>query len=642
MTARPYRRMAVGGVVLMLAICGQGRVALADDTRLGACTNPQAKQVAMYYVNGVATNRIEADKNRAGLSAVLRSSLSSFLNNTPVCILLRYKYNPSSGVIKDFLESAQQIDKLSPRWLYRFFATGAVSLDQVEEPSGDPVDRQSFVNAAVATALGKLVADSSLIQASVINAHAATYEADLRACRSVVLVPHSQGNLYVHMAYDKLVQNIQKQEEALLNAVRIVGVGSPDVDTTKDGSPYWARYRWRTSYADAVMGAASLWLGLQPGPGRLKSNTLWFPNIVQWAMHSAGHSFLGYLTFSSAKGQIIDDLISQLLSLPYGGCPQFIQDTYSAPVSSTATTATITIVRSSAAEAETVTVSTVDGEPGYTAVVGVDYTPISTDVSFPKDVTTATVTVPILSNSSRNTTVRVLLRLAESSNRPLGEKVTATLNIPPEAGCIDNVRLIEARAETGFDIQTQVRSSIVLSVPFGPSIVSVEGTKGDIAAKVNIVHPYVGLHPRSYADYHERFIITSRGKSGVGTAAVSISDAVVTTASVTCAEGDSSRSGGDAKVTFLTAAGTIGKYGESYCSGNQQDPYAKSNEVRFVYGQVNDVQVHLEAHTVFTSGVQGTRVNQAIASIKGPGFDIAIPNDPDFTVTFCRATAPAP
>lgn len=637
MTARSYRSMAVRGVVFALAICGQEPFALADDTRLGACTNPQAKQVAMYYVNGVATNRIEADKNRAGLSAVLRSSLSGFLDNTPVCILLRYKYNPSSGGIKDFLESAQQIDKLSPRWLYRFFATGAVSLDQVEEPAGDPVDRQSFVNAAVATALGKLVADSSLIQASVINAHAATYEADLRACRSVVLVPHSQGNLYAHMAYDKLVQNIQKQEEALLNAVRIVGVGSPDVDTINDGSSYWARYRWRTSYADAVMGAVSLWLGLQPGPGRLKSNTLWFPNIVQWARHSAGHSFLGYLTFSSAKGQIVDDLISQLLALPYGGCPQFSQDTYSAPVSSTATTATITLVRSSAAEAETVTVSTVDGEPGYTAVAGVDYTPISTDVAFPKDVTTATVTVPILSNSSRNNTVRVLLRLVESSNRPLGDKVTATLSIPPEASCTDNSPNLSAYVFDGHQEKTQVAPSISVSTSSSLNGVtsSAQGTKGNVNVSVSALG---GNPPTSRMNYKATFIVSSPGKTGRGTAIITPQGSG--SVSLTCAEGDGTQTGGYAWVKVGDPFPYVAIGESANCLvGRLGAEGPVSSAVEFFYESPLEFNVLVEAWTRHLFAKQGTTAS-AVASLTG--YSVTVPNDPDAKVTFCRAMAPAP
>ena len=252
-----------------------------------ACLNAAATRTAIFFVNGVTTTLDEARLNAGKLEL-------EFLNRLPTmspavqanCHVFSLNYNPTAGEVNDFLEASQQQLGITPTsfWL------------QLEGLG-------LFTPQLIRDALQGPMTDLNQIDTATIERHAAAYREQLASpsCRRVLVVPHSQGNLYTNAAYD-LVFNEPPSPPP--GAIRIVGVATPA--QTVQGNGFY-----RTSTTDVLINAIRL-----IRPGTLPPNTNWgISPLLLSPAYSGGHSFIGYLSADPSRTDILSDIESSLTAL---------------------------------------------------------------------------------------------------------------------------------------------------------------------------------------------------------------------------------------------------------------------------------------------------------------------------------------
>jgi hypothetical protein len=252
-----------------------------------ACQNGAAQRTSIYYVNGVTTTLDEARLNGGKLEMEFLTRLPAMpANIQSTCYLFFLNYNPTSGAVKDFTEAGQQRLGVNPSDMWRKLETFA-----------------SLGPTMVSLLQGPMTQTNQIDQAAV-QRHANAYRAQLTPplCRRVVVVPHSQGNLYANAAYDAAV-GPSPAPAPVAGALKIVGVATPDILVKGNG-------RYRTSTGDLLIAAIDVLL-----PSTLDANTNWGPNPILTSfipLYSGGHSFMGYLSFDDSRNQILSDIQSSL------------------------------------------------------------------------------------------------------------------------------------------------------------------------------------------------------------------------------------------------------------------------------------------------------------------------------------------
>lgn len=252
-----------------------------------ACQNVMAPKTTVFFVNGITTTLDDARLNVGKLEL-------EFLNRLPGmsaavqanCHVFSLNYNPTGGEVNDFFEAAQQQLDITPT---RFWL----------ELEGLGL----FTPHLIRDALQGPMTDLNRIDASTIERHAAAYREQIAppSCRRVLVVPHSQGNLYTNASYD-LVFNQPPSPPP--SAIKIVGVATPAQTVRGDGL-------YRTSTTDVLINAIRL-----IRPATLPPNTNWgISPLLLSPAYSGGHSFIGYLSADPSRTDILSDIESSLSAL---------------------------------------------------------------------------------------------------------------------------------------------------------------------------------------------------------------------------------------------------------------------------------------------------------------------------------------
>jgi sugar lactone lactonase YvrE len=377
------------------------------------CTASQ-KKIFVYHTNGIYTPNDDARLNLGLLEKALVQSLATAppdpgIPLDKVCFQFRLTYNPTSGFVNDLFQVAGQLYQLAPTEFW--IAEGRLSLGVDLLDLVTLGDLHGFINYVEDLAAKKMATPDT--DPLTIQAHADTYrQAIFGSCGSVLLVPHSQGNLYAHLAYNELIQ----PNPPPVGTIAYVGVAETDVSTPLA----YPLGSYVTSDTDEVI---KLLRALVPSV--LPFNTDWSAaSSRQTITNSGGHAFAGYLAFDNSATLLMTDLLLAVNSLSRQGCGlQFSQSTYAGSAPSIVH---ITITRTTGGSAtdESVAVSTSDG----TAHAGVDYVPLSQlQVAFQPGDVSKTVDITLLNNSSSLDGITVNLTLSQSGDgTTLG---TAVLNI---------------------------------------------------------------------------------------------------------------------------------------------------------------------------------------------------------------------
>lgn len=252
-----------------------------------ACLDAAAPRTAIFFVNGVTTTLDEARLNAGKLELEFLNRLPSMAPAVQAnCHVFSLNYNPTAGEVNDFLEATQQQLGISP-------ATFWLQLEGLG----------LFTPSVIRDALQGPMTDLSRIDSATIERHAATYREQIASpsCRRVLVVPHSQGNLYTNAAYDLLFDKLPSPP---VGALKIVGVASP-AQTVRGSGLY------RTSTTDVLINAIRF-----VRPETLLSNTNWGVSpLLLSPSYSGGHSLIGYLSADPSRTQILSDIESSLTVL---------------------------------------------------------------------------------------------------------------------------------------------------------------------------------------------------------------------------------------------------------------------------------------------------------------------------------------
>ncbi|MEX5213980.1 MAG: hypothetical protein NW703_07420 [Nitrospiraceae bacterium] len=279
---RWFRIIATFG--LFGALAGIPELVAAQTAPQPACLSPAAPRIDIFYVNGVTTTLDEARVNAGKLEQEFLARLASLPQDLQAfCYVFQLNYNPTDGEVKDFLEAGQQRFGLSP-------ATFWQGLEGVT------------VFSPLLTQLQGPMTDVNQIDQATIQRHASRYRQELLppSCRRVLVVPHSQGNLYTNAAYDLTFGGPAPNPP--VGALKIAGVATPDSQVKGNG-------KYRSSSTDLLINAIRLTL-----TNTLPANTNWGGNVLNIIppAYSGGHSFIGYLSFDPSRTDIMNDIQTML------------------------------------------------------------------------------------------------------------------------------------------------------------------------------------------------------------------------------------------------------------------------------------------------------------------------------------------
>lgn len=178
------------------------------------------QETAILYLNGVDTTGKSAEDSARRLG----SEISKVPGVQVECVIYDYVYNTNEPLFADFLEAAiQKADEfrlsLSDFWRFYFRITRNPLLNPFPSLIPGFYHKVNYVSD-----LGRFVlGDQS-------EEHLAKYREHLAAGRQVILVAHSQGNLYANEEWLNLSPGEQDQ-------VRVIAVATP-ADTVARNGPY--------------------------------------------------------------------------------------------------------------------------------------------------------------------------------------------------------------------------------------------------------------------------------------------------------------------------------------------------------------------------------------------------------------------
>ncbi len=249
-------------------------------TTAGYC---QEQKVRVYYGNGVLNDEYDSDKSLS----VIQDLLQDKINGTELegNIIYDTSHNPSDGLI-DFVEYYTQNIGTDLSQFWRFLSGLDVMPDILQE---------EFTEISAQFDQAMVAAYPS------IQEHVETYNGDLCKGDKVVVVAHSQGNLFANIAYPGINPN-------LLDSFGIVSVANPD-SYVADSGPYTSLEE------DIVISYLALFGALPPN----LDNFFGF-NLQDWSGHKFIESYLA--SGRPAETKIIDDIVTRINTLqwPEGQC----------------------------------------------------------------------------------------------------------------------------------------------------------------------------------------------------------------------------------------------------------------------------------------------------------------------------------
>ena len=233
--------------------------------------------VVVFFGNGVWNDVEDADES----SSLLEELLEAHVSGTNLDGIITYKlaYNPSEGALKDLLETFEQDLQTNYSLFWNYLAEWDLMPDFLQD---------------------KILAIAKEVDAAVVNAnpsvqeHIALYNRYLSEGKMVVLVAHSQGNLYGNIAYLGI-------DPQYIDGFGMVSVANPD-SSVAGGGPY------TTIDEDFIIG--SIPLALLPNLDN-------FFGPLNWGDVWGGHSFIkSYMAPGhNAETKILNDVVTMINKL---------------------------------------------------------------------------------------------------------------------------------------------------------------------------------------------------------------------------------------------------------------------------------------------------------------------------------------
>ncbi len=253
----------------------------------------------IYFGNGINKTAVEAD-------AVARDDLPGLADEAGVTgpVMFATAYNQTDGLFSDIIETLEQKAAEDSRFTW-FVMNNAIGylLRGLDVPTGilDGLPGGAAFVAQLQTLINQLIADGSSQSSAFYDAdvgqHAASYASDLRAGYRVIVVAHSQGNLYANAARARLVS----LASGTITSFGIDAVATP-AETSADG--------YVTSDSDLVIG-----LLRQLGRTVLPSNIHVGPSLLDFLGHGFEEIYINAQL--PARAAVVSLLSTIAAKLPY-------------------------------------------------------------------------------------------------------------------------------------------------------------------------------------------------------------------------------------------------------------------------------------------------------------------------------------
>ena len=235
----------------------------------------------IYYINGIFTLESDAAKEAGKLAA----KLSARIVGTPLeatCIYVSYAYNQTHG-INDLLQAYGQL--LLGNTLQLWSIIGGLT-------ASTPPFELFFDQ------ISKAIKNVDYVVSEDVNKHLVAYQNSVSRNNKVILIGHSQGNLYANLEYNSLTT----QPPFLTNdTLKVIAVATPDSFVAGFG-PY------TTLFEDVV----ASFIFPQVNPAVLPPNT---SNgvIPSCLTHWGCHLFIdSYLDGPVSRQRILDELVGAI------------------------------------------------------------------------------------------------------------------------------------------------------------------------------------------------------------------------------------------------------------------------------------------------------------------------------------------
>lgn len=234
-------------------------------------------ETVVFFCNGVWNDAEDADESRRFLQDVLDIHISG--TNLDGTITYKLAHNPSNGYLEDLLETFEQDLQTNYSLFWNYLAEWDIMPDFLQD---------------------KIIAIANEVDAAVVSAnpsvqeHIALYNQYLSEGKMVVLVAHSQGNLYGNIAYRGIAPQY-------IDGFGMVSVANPD-SSVAGGGPY------TTIDEDFIIG--SIPLALLPNLDN-------FFGPLNWGDVWGGHSFIkSYMAPGrKAETKILNDVVTMINEL---------------------------------------------------------------------------------------------------------------------------------------------------------------------------------------------------------------------------------------------------------------------------------------------------------------------------------------
>ncbi|KAF7768869.1 hypothetical protein PCIT_a3386 [Pseudoalteromonas citrea] len=219
-------------------------MSMYSHANLNGCidTTDSEKKTAVYFANGILTKKFDASFMAKTMKNAYKSQFESLHENSSYVFSDAYNY--SQGALTDITQVLQQ--KMDEEGVDGI--TGYQIYDLISSKLNNDAIRATLAVYLTPNTLA-LFTDSlleelgeSMIQASIdaiadritVNSeHVGLYEADLLAGKRVIIVPHSQGNLFTNSA----VASVKTRQPERADSIDYFGIANPSAFTV-DGAQY--------------------------------------------------------------------------------------------------------------------------------------------------------------------------------------------------------------------------------------------------------------------------------------------------------------------------------------------------------------------------------------------------------------------
>jgi hypothetical protein len=193
-------------------------VLLVSSSSWAVC--PQEKTTVLY-LNGVDVKKADAVKSKDKLDQVVTNTIGA---DQADCITFDFVYNTNEPLFLDFLEAGMQKAEEEVGSIEAFWETYLRGLAQGFFPSFASLVESYFSTVDTVIEVGEYVLGDQL------NEHLVRYRQELNQNRTIVLVGHSQGNLYASAAWNLFTTSERER-------THVIAVATPS-NTVPGGGPY--------------------------------------------------------------------------------------------------------------------------------------------------------------------------------------------------------------------------------------------------------------------------------------------------------------------------------------------------------------------------------------------------------------------